>query len=283
VEAKSNAQQEVVDLRELWKRLRKKKKFILLFTLTCMVLALLYIMWAKPVYEVKAMIEIGKIDARTKNEAPIDNTEDIKQKLEYIYGIKSKKKRDFPRLKSISIPKKSKSVFSLTVEGTSNQSSVKKIDEIIKKLEATYAKKTEAYIDVQNALIALTKKDIKRTQKIVDDIKNTLTDYNIKILNITKKDAALAGLYTIQISQNQARLQELESRISQLKSKVFNLQLSITPLRITQTHKIGSVEVLDKPVRPKKALIMLVAFITGLMISIFLVFFFDFMRGERLD
>ena len=108
-----------------------------------------------------------------------------------------------------------------------------------------------------------------------------LGNYNQKIMNLSAQDAALAGIYTIQISQNQTRAQGLQSRIPALKAKEYNMKLSISPLRIKQTHIVGEVEVLEKPIKPKKLLIVIVAFITSLMFSIFLAFFLTFLSSLR--
>jgi len=271
-----------IDLRELWQTLKERKRLIYVLTIAITVLAIFYAyILAKPVYQVQAMIEVGKIEAGTKNEAPIANINDIKQKLEYQYGVYSKKGQNFPRLKSIALTKKSKNIFSIVVEGRDNDSAKEYINNLVEKLEATYAKKVEMYISTQQSLISLSQEDIVVTENTLDSIRTSLKNYNEKILNITQKDAALAGLYAIQIGQNQTQLQELQLRISKLKTNVFNFKLSITPLRITETHIVGEVEVLDKPLKPKKALIVIVAFITGLMLSIFLAFFLSFIRGLK--
>jgi len=273
---------ETIDLRELLMTLKKNKKLIYSITGVITALAVLYaFVLAKPVYEVKTMIELGKIEAGTKDEKTLDNLVDVKQKLEYIYGVKSKEKRALPRVKSIAIAKNSKGIFSIMVEGRDNDSAIKRIKEVVQKLENDYVQKIKTYIDTKKELIALTQKDIKESQNNLIDIEKTLKNYHQKVLNITEKDAALAGLYTIQISQNQARLQGIQSRISALKTKEFNLKLSVAPLRITQTHIVGEVESLDKPIKPKKALIVIVALITGLMFSIFIVFFREFLRGIK--
>ena len=271
-----------IDLKELFYTIKQRKNLILGITSIMTLLAIVYaFMFAKQVYEVKAMIEIGKLDSGTKDEIPLADINDVKQKLEYLYGVNSKKKRAYPRVKAISVAKKSKSIFAVVVEGRDNQSAQKRIDEVVNALENAYAQKIKTYIDTKNELISLTQNDITTSQKNLKDTAGTLKDYTTKMLNITEKDAALAGLYTIQISQNQLRVQSLQARISALKTKAFNLKLSIAPLRITQTHIVGQVEVLDKPVKPKKVLIVIVTFITGLMFSIFFVFFLSFLQGLK--
>ena len=273
--------EDTIDLRELFQTLKRRKKMILLITLLVTLLAVIYAWTAKPVYEVKAMIEVGKLEAGTKNEQSLDNVADIKQKLEYIYGVKSKKKRAYPKVKSIGVNKQAKAVFTVAVEGHSNKEAIGLIKKIIQKIEKTYHEKIDTYINTKKELIALTKGDIATAKQNLKKIEETLDNYSQKIMNITAKDAALAGIYTIQISQNQTRLQALQARISALKANIYTRELSITPLRIKPTHIVGKVEVLNKPVKPKKVLIVVVAFITGFMFAVFLVFFLEFLRSFK--
>jgi len=282
VEHKQEIQNDVIDLKELWAVVAKRKKLIYAITILVTLLAIVYAyMFAKPVYQVQAMVEIGKIDAGTKDESTLDDIIDLKQKLEYLYGTKSKKQRSYPKVKSISVAKKSKSIFSIAVEGRSNEEAITLIDTIIKKVETDYANKVNTYIETQKELISLTQSDINDTRENLENIQQSLKDYNQKIMSLSTQDAALAGIYTIQISQNQGRAQALQSRISALKAKEYDMKLSVSPLRIKPTHIVGEVEVLERPIKPKKVLIVIVSFITALMFSIFLAFFLSFLSGLR--
>jgi uncharacterized protein involved in exopolysaccharide biosynthesis len=274
--------EDIIDLRELVHTLKKRKTLIVSVTGFITLLAALYaFVLAKPLYEVKAMIEIGKINAGTKDEMPLDNLQDVKQKLEYIYGVSTKKRRDFPRVKAISIPKKSNSFFYIKVESRDNTSAIRYIKTIINDLEHDYAEKINAHINTQKELLNLNQHDITVTQKNLSNAETLLKNYAQKILDITQKDAALAGLYSMQISDVQSRVQDLQSYISELKQEEYKLKLSLSPLKIKNTEIVGEVEISKTPVKPKKALIVIVAFITGLMFSIFLVFFLSFIQGTK--
>jgi len=271
----------IIDLRELFQVLKRSKKLILIITSFITLLAAIYALTANPLYQVKAMIEIGKLEAGTKNEKSLDNVADLKQKLEYIYGVKSKKKRAYPKVEAIRVNKKAKGIFTILVSGHSNKEAISLVENVVHKIEKEYQEKINTYINTQKELIALTEEDIDTTKENLKKVNKTLDNYSQKIMNISAEDAALAGIYTIQISQNQERSQTLQAHISDLKANIYNKKLAITPLRIKQTHLVGKVEVLDKPIKPKKALIVIVAFITGLMFSIFVVFFSEFLRGLR--
>ncbi len=270
-------QEDKIDLRELFTVLKRRKKLIWSVTSLLTLLALIYVFVAKPVYEVKTMIEVGQIDAK-----PIDNVNDIKQKLSYKYQVNVKgKKIELPRVKTISVPKKSDRILSLIIHSNNNEEGIKYIQTVINKIETQYKEKTDAYTNSQKELITLTREDIKENTASLTQMKKELDKYSQKIVSLKSEDAALAGIYALQIGQKQTQLQNLKKYISQLKTKEQKLKLSITPLMIKPTHIVGEIETLDKPIKPKKLLIVIIAFITGFMLSIFLVFFLEFIRGSR--
>jgi len=225
------------------------------------------------------MIEVGQIDAK-----PIDDINDIKQKLSYKYHVTTKgRKIELPRVKTISVPKNSKSILSLIIHSNNNKEGVKYIQTVIGKIEAQYKEKTDAYTKIQKELIALIREDIRENSESLTQMKNELDDYSQKIISLKSEDAALAGIYALQIGQKQNQLQDLKKYISELKAKEQELELSITPFMIKPTHIVGEIETLENPIKPKKKLIVIVAFISGLMLSVFLAFFLEFIGNIRKD
>jgi uncharacterized protein involved in exopolysaccharide biosynthesis len=82
----------------------------------------------------------------------------------------------------------------------------------------------------------------------------------------------------------------------QLKNKKDNLETTaindleeqkglvismLLPYNYKNSEIIGKIITNDYPVKPKKKLIVIVAFITGFILSIFLVFFFNFIRDNN--
>jgi len=66
-----------------------------------------------------------------------------------------------------------------------------------------------------------------------------------------------------------------------LKEKITQLNYNISDINIQNSKVIGEYVVKDYPIKPKKTLIIIVAFITGLMLSIFLAFFLEFIQGLK--
>jgi len=59
------------------------------------------------------------------------------------------------------------------------------------------------------------------------------------------------------------------------------LQYNISPANIQNFHVVGDFVTKDHPAKPKKRLILAVAFITGLILSVFFVFFLEFIEENR--
>lgn len=270
-------EEDTIDLRELWAVLRKRKRLIWFITGVVTLGALAYVLLVRPVYEVKGVVELAQIDKKA-----VQNANDLRQKLSFIYGVNTKgKKREYPIVQAITLPKKSKNLLIVTARGYNNASAKKKLENVIDYLSKVQNKEIDIYMQTQKKRLALTVGDLKRNQQLVPQIQEDLKNYQKKLLSISKQSAALAGIYSIEIGKKQTELNSIINKIYALKNSVNNIELSMSPLRIHKTVIVGNIEELDKPVKPKKKLIVIVSFITGLMLSIFLAFFLEFIQSER--
>ena len=73
-----------------------------------------------------------------------------------------------------------------------------------------------------------------------------------------------------------------------LKQKLINIELQavafhmkILPVNLVKTDIIGHSTFSKSPIKPKKKLIIAVAFVTGLILSVFLVFFLEFLKSFK--
>ncbi|MDQ7047914.1 MAG: Wzz/FepE/Etk N-terminal domain-containing protein [Sulfurovum sp.] len=242
-------EEDKIDLRELFSVLKRRKKLLWGVTILLTILAVIYAFFiAKPVYEVKAMIEVGQIGAK-----PIDDIYNIQQKLSYEYQVNVKNKKiELPRVKTISVPKKSSNILSITIHGYSNEEAIKYIQTVITKIETQYKEKTDAYVNNKQELILLVQEDIKENTMSLIQMKKDLDTYSQKIILLKSEDAALAGIYALQIAQKQTELQNLKKYLSGLKKKEQALKLSLTPLMIKPTKIVGEIETLDYAIKPKQ-------------------------------
>lgn len=270
-------EEDTIDLRELWAVLRKRKRLIWFITGVVTLAALAYVLLVRPIYEVKGVVELAQIDKKA-----VQNANDLRQKLSFIYGVNTKgKKREYPIIQAITLPKKSKNLLIVTARGYNNTSAKKKLENVIEYVKKIQDKELKFYVETQKKSLALTTSDLKRNQQLIAQIQEDLKNYQKKLLSISKQSAALAGIYSIEIGKKQTELNDVTNQLYALRDTKNSITLSISPLKIHKTVIVGSIEELDKPVKPKKKLIVIVSFITGLMLSIFLAFFLEFIQSER--
>ena len=72
-----------------------------------------------------------------------------------------------------------------------------------------------------------------------------------------------------------------KSSVLKINLQIADLESKISSVNITRTHIIGNIKESNHPIKPKKKLIVIVAFVTGFILSIFLVFFIEFIRSEK--
>ncbi len=174
-----------------------------------------------------------------------------------------------------------------------------KITNILEKID--YIKKIQMP-SIDETITTVTA-DLEKSEKQRDEA--------LKNLISLKNDASLAALRMTQIqnleykiSSNQIKLIDLntkkqfiitttlpekEREMEKLKKvELVSLQeerelivLSMQPHNYHNTAIVGNVITQDHPVKPKKKLIVIVAFITGLMLAVFLAFFLEFLRGSK--
>ncbi|BCD67966.1 Wzz/FepE/Etk N-terminal domain-containing protein [Nitratiruptor sp. YY09-18] len=72
----------------------------------------------------------------------------------------------------------------------------------------------------------------------------------------------------------------LKIEIPKLQDNIESLRYKLTEAYISPSRFVGDIQTFDKPTKPKKKLILVVALITGLILGVFLVFFLEFLKSE---
>ena len=151
-------------------------------------------------------------------------------------------------------------IYAFTVKPVYQGSALIEIGEVVNNSKPT----TIFYLDNINNL-----KDIViQTQSINADVPKKTN--NLLRLSYESTDKSLIT------SRLQTTIEYIFER-HQEKAKLYeNINAKI---RMTQI--IGQIDVGENSIKPKKALTIIVAFITGLMLSVFLAFFLEFIQGNR--
>lgn len=297
-------QEDEIDLRELFKIIWDKKNFIILFTLAITVLATVYAYSKTPIYEAKALVEIGEYK---KN--PVDDAVALEKKLSTIFIDMEKNLKDkTSEISNISVVKGLKNFLEVKSESTSNeeakneilkvltfvQNEHEKILDDVKKQKEMELRNIDLQIsDIKSKSVDLIDKKIENNIKNLKSLEEQLKQVDENLKKIDSLNPSLAALKLMEKrditnSINTITIQnfELESKKDELLTTTLYkleeskkiIELSLLPHNYKNTQIVGEIMTNDFPTKPKKELIVAVAFVTGFIISIFLVFLFNFIK-----
>ena len=311
--------EEVIDVRDLFKIIAKGKIKILLITSLITILALLYAFLKTPIYEAQALVEIGSY--KTNNNIKIiDNASSLSKRLNVLYIDMYKNKKDLPsRIVSIQPSKEQtkeqtkeqKRFLDIKSEGISNDEVVSSIRKVLKYIQKTHkmilddAKRRREFeiATLQRKLESINTNQLPRLeskkklfQQALKDYKKSIAGIDRDLKKIKQKDTALTALKLMEKQDILNSILDIDSQLLDLKAKKENLQTieiaslkekitalksMLLPYNYKNSEIVGKIITDDYPFKPKKKLIVIVAFITGLMLSIFIVFFLEFLSGFR--
>ena len=305
-------EEDEIDLKELFKTIWAKKIFIVIFTLVVTILAGFYAYSKTPIYEAKALVEIGeyKINNTTKNS--VDDASTLEKKLSTLFVDMEKNLKDkTSEISNISVVKGLKNFLEIKSESTSNeeakneilkvltfvQNEHEKILDDVKKQKEMELRNIDLQIaDIKSKSVALIDKKIENNIKNLKSLEEQLKQVDENLKKIDSLNPSLAALKLMEKrditnSINTITIQnfELESKKDELLTTTLYkleeskkiIELSLLPHNYKNTQIVGEIMTNDFPTKPKKSLIVAVAFVTGFIISIFLVFFIQFIQGIR--
>ena len=242
----------------------------------------------------------------------IANASELTKELEVLYIEVLKNKKDRPAMiESIALVKKQKNLFEIVANGNSNKTATAELMKVVEYVQKKHQKLLddvrelrEAQIkDVKSRLSLIEEKTLpalkSRISRYQDDV--TIYEQNFKdvqenLKKIKKIDPTMAALQINEQSYLAKMLMKLRDSLEGYREKKENiifiklpelqknlniLYSSMKPYNYKNTAIIGNIMTNDYPIKPKKKLIVIVAFITGFILSIFLVFFLEFLKGFK--
>ena len=300
-----NLIEDEIDLRELFQIIWNKKILIIFFTLFITIISGFYIHSKTPIYEVKSYIEIGFIDKEI-----LEDSNSIEQKLRVIFSmddfnieLNNLENGIVSFIKQI---KNVKNLLEIKTEAYSNQVALTKNKEVLNYLQNLYEPKIEQYKVIINNDILNTKREINFIQekmksiyeKIVlntDSLNNYIKEVN-KLNKTLESDKSSSSLiisiqllnYQNLIANTQNEIKDLELQIIELKTRTTQLNEKIEILSFKRSEQnlsnmrlLGEYILNNNPIKPKKSLTITVSFISGFIVSIFLVFLLNFINNSK--
>ncbi len=310
-------EEDEIDLKELFRTLLKNKVKIVFITSMITIGALIYAYITPKIYEARALVEIGNYklnnnNNNNNNKAILDNASQLTKKLNILFIDMFKNEKNKKALiSSISIPKGLKEFIEIKAESISNELAVKEVGSVIAYIQQEHKKvlddvmqrrkieiaNVEAKIlNIKNRKIPLLESKIELRKKALNDFNNQAELINNNLKKIESLNPSLAALKLMEKRDLTSDIINLNTLIMDMTdkkntlatttiNKLHETKLLLSSLLLPHNYKntkvIGEIMTNDHPIKPKKKLIVVVAFITGFILSIFLVFFLEFIRGFK--
>lgn len=300
-----NLIEDEIDLRELFQIIWNKKILIIFFTLFITIISGFYIYSKTPIYEVKSYVQIGFIDKEI-----LEDSNSIEQKLRVIFSMDDfnieLNNLENGIVSSIRQIKNVKNLLEIKTEAYSNEVALIKNKEVLNYLQNLYEPKIEQYKVIINNDILNTKREINFIQekmksiyeKILlntDSLNNYIKEVN-KLNKTLESDKSSSSLvisiqllnYQNLIANTQNEIKDLELQIIELKTRTTQLNEKIEILSFKRSEQnlsnmrlLGEYILNNNPIKPKKSLTITVSFISGFIVSIFLVFLLNFINNSK--
>lgn len=241
--------------------------------------------------------EIKNIDGfETKNiqeQIRILKEQDIKKLKQQIYLLKSQK------IVKIEEEIKFLKEFKLKTIESKIDFHTKKLEEYIQSLNKLYSNVKDEkdavastiasiqMLNYQNLILNYQNKteDLKVEKEVIltQTIQNLeIEKKNIMDVSIRDLELQIENISNEQIRKLQHQIDvELVSKKIKLNEQINNLNYNITEQNIRNNEIVGDFIVKNYPIKPKRKLIVVVAFASGLVLSVFIVFFLNFFREEK--
>lgn len=144
--------------------------------------------------------------------------------------------------------------------------------------------KVKSKDNTQNMLMAM---QLLNTQNLILNLQNLIENLNKEKENLIKiklkelEDRKL-NLVDESIRKLNIRLNiDLVNDIKKIENSIALEKLKLTNNYSKNSEIVGNIQVDDNPIKPKKALIIVVAFVTGFVLAIFMVFIMQFVSSMR--
>ena len=308
-----------INWRKIFFIIGDNKKIVFFITSFITLLAILYSFYKTPIYEVSALVEIGnyKVDNSNKdNNIPskilLDNAAQLSKELNVIFVDMNKNKKNLKaKISTITVPKGSKSFIEIKAEGYSNKLAIDELEKVVlyiqkkhqrilndvserRKFEITNIKRKINNIKTKET--KLLDEKITLQEKSLQNYTKQLAKTDKNLHKLESKNPTLAALLIMEKRNLSDFLLNLNLQLLDLKDKKENLDTNVVwdleekknlllsmllPHNYQNSHIVGGILKNDYPTKPKKKVIIVVAFIIGLGLSIFTIFFINFLTNLK--
>lgn len=259
-----------ISLLELWQIIARRKALILACFAICLGGGAAFALLKAPVYEVSAKLRIGQVKGDS-SAAPVilENAEELSSRILAQYGkdIAAGITRQRPFITTASLQKSVTTTVQLTAEGDTPEDAARLLEEVVKGVQEAHAGIFENNL-----------KPIADRLKSLDEqrsaLKQQYADVTTLVEQLKERDSVQASLVMIERGP-------IITALNQQDVERLRLSQQLTPPQTRPTELIGEITAPAKPSKPKKALILALAAVSGLMGGVMMAFVMEFLARAK--
>jgi len=251
-----------ISLRELWERLMRGKRTILLVTILFLALAGAYLGLSTTIYESKGMVQIGRV-----SDKPIADGPQLASQLMNAYTPLNTEvaARQLPKLYTVTADEKDPTILTLVARGKSPAQAQAYLQGILDKL---IANEHAIYVQAVRARQA----QLAQLQHQYQSLGKT----GVQTTDRKGADAALQALALLEQSQRMSAASAMLEQIAKAQNALSPVNTHPTVITLQATYD-------PEAVKPKKLAILILALFGGLIMGIFVVLLRDALATKAIE
>ena len=264
-------QDQEIDLIDLWLVLRRRRAVFFGIVLAALTTAIALIIFMPPVYESRAVLQIGQVGGVGKEGGamPVEPPGVLVERLneEYRVNDKSEGKHEFPLIASVTLNKGQQNIVTITARAHSVDDAQRYLATVVGKVQREH----------EQWLLEAVKQQHTRLDVLGDRM--TLSHQHMQALN-----ESIARLKVSDPLQAAVLLQEKSKFLQELPSMEQEqalLNLSLSRLQTVPTRFLREPTTPISPERPRPVLYLSLALIIGVMLGAMAVFIAEFITNAR--
>ena len=259
-----------ISLIELWQILARRKALILACFILCLAGGAAFAFLKAPVYEASVKLRIGQV--KGDGAAPpviLENADELSSRILAQYGedIATGVKRERPFITTASVQKGVTTTVQLTAEGDTPADAARLLDDVAKSVQKAHTTMFEDNL-----------KPIAERLKSLDEQRTALQQ---QYADLTQLAEQLKERDNVQASLLMIERSPITNSLDQQATERLRLSQQITPPATRPTELIGEITAPAKPSKPKKALVLALAAVLGMMGGVMLAFVAEFVAKAK--
>ena len=249
-----------ISLLELWQTLVKRKVLILACFLFCVAGGAAFAFLKAPVYSADVNLRIGQIGGV----GLLENTEEVAARILAQYGedVADGIKRERPFITKASVQKGMTTALQLAAEGDTPEDTVRLLTDVVAHVQKVHTAMYEDNIKPIN-------ERLKSLDEQIQTLQQQYADITKLVEQLKERDSVQASLVMIERGP-------ITTAINQQDAERLRLSQQLTPPQTRPTELIGEITAPAKPSKPKKAMVVALAAVLGMMGGVMLAFVAEF-------